>query len=430
LYNYLKKISKKQWFKVSSLSTVAIGVKFFTSLINSKIMAYFLGPSGIAYIENIRNIFTSVDAIGILGTSTGTTNDILQNRNKLPQLYPVFSTSIWFVFCWSLFICSVVAFCLPYFSEFNNFNIVNYYFLVILFALYPLVVLHLLFQSFLNGFEAYSNIIKSNISVGIFSLILNLILIYYLGVRGVLITIIFLPIVLLLYYIYYLKNKLDFKEILKLKYVQPSLLKRYNKFSAILVLSGIFSPLVYLAIRGQIIQQLGWFEAGIWSALTRVSTFYLIIPTTLISYYFLPKILKTTTVNRAFVYARKYLILIIPFFIVLFLILYNTSNFWIKIILTDDFLSMKAYLKFQFLGDFFKVIALIFANYFLAKKKVLIFTVCEIISLASFYFFSNYFIKDHALKGVVMAYLLSITLYLLALSLFFIRQFKKSKSTF
>lgn len=430
MYKSLKKISKKQWFKVSSLSTIAIGVKFFTSLVNSKIMAYFLGPSGIAFIENVRNVFTSIDALATVGITPGVTNDILKTKNSSPYFNSIFSTSFWFVFIWSFLVCMAIMFFLPSLLSLNKFSSISYYFLIGIFSLYPLVILQLIFQAYLNGFELYTNIVRANIITGILSIIINAILIYIFGVPGVLITMILLPIFLVFYYGNILKSKIDVYEVLKPKFFKLQLLKNYYKFSVITLLSGVLGPLIYLLVRNQIVSQLGWFDAGIWSALTRVSSFYLLIPSTLISCYFFPKILKSNSPKRAWVFIKKYLTLVIPLFLVVFVALYFSANFWIKIILTQDFLTMENYLKYQFLGDFFKIVSLIFGYYFVANKKILAFVVCEIISLGSFYLLSNFFIEEYALNGIVISYLVSILLYFLAVIFFFFLELKFSKSTF
>ncbi|NQY05632.1 MAG: hypothetical protein HRT68_05345 [Flavobacteriaceae bacterium] len=83
----------------------------------------------------------------------------------------------------------------------------------------------------------------------------------------------------------------------------------------------------------------------------------------------------------------------------------------IKLLLTEEFIEMENLFKWQLLGDFIKVMAMIIAHQFIAKRMLIYFIVSEILSLALFYFLSNYFIQDYGAEGVVLAHFVRYVIY-------------------
>jgi hypothetical protein len=54
--------------------------------------------------------------------------------------------------------------------------------------------------------------------------------------------------------------------------------------------SSVLGPLVFLAIRNSVIQNLGIGQAGFWETMTRISSYYLMFVSTILTVYFLPKL--------------------------------------------------------------------------------------------------------------------------------------------
>jgi PST family polysaccharide transporter len=72
---------------------------------------------------------------------------------------------------------------------------------------------------------------------------------------------------------------------------------------------------------------------------------------------------------------------------------------------------MERLFKWQLIGDFFKLLALIVAHQFLAKRLVKSFIITELISLILFYILSNYLIQFYETEGVVIAHFIRYLIY-------------------
>ena len=80
-----KKISQNQLFKVTSLSSFSILVRLITGFLSSKVIAYFVGPSGMALMGNLRSFTSLLESVGTLGIQNGVLQNVAKNRDRNAQ---------------------------------------------------------------------------------------------------------------------------------------------------------------------------------------------------------------------------------------------------------------------------------------------------------------------------------------------------------
>lgn len=420
MFNKLKNIQKKQWFKVFALNGFSVGIKFLTGIITSRIVSIYLGASGIALLENIRNLFSFIEAVGVMGIQNAVMQDVISSKYNKIQFQKICTTAFYFVLLWSALLCSIL---ILFFTRLESLFIANsqvIFLLKIIILFYPIIATHLVLQAIINGLELYKKLFTISIITSIISCICNAILIYNFDVLGAIVGIILTPFFLLLGFVLQLNKHIPLSTFFNIKYFDFKRIKGYSSFSKIAVVSGVLLPIVYLSIRNYIVQNLGWEMAGYWSAITRVSSYYFMFVTTLISLYFYPKIAKSTSFKKAQIFILSYLKIILPIFLVLFIFLYFTSFYWIQLLFTKKFLILSNYIFYQFLADFLRIIATIFSYYLLAKKYAYKFIISEFVSLGSFYLATHYLLPLYDLYGVLYAYNISMVCYLFVVFCFYI----------
>ena len=79
---------------------------------------------------------------------------------------------------------------------------------------------------------------------------------------------------------------------------------------------------------------------------------------------------------------------------------------------------MEPLFKWQLLGDFIRLCALVLAYQFLAKKLVKSFVITELISLVLFYVLTKVFIVTYGTEGVVIAHFVRYVIYLIVVIIF------------
>ena len=110
-----------------------------------------------------------------------------------------------------------------------------------------------------------------------------------------------------------------------------------------------------------------------------------------------------------------------PVFALGMILIFVFKNSLIQLLYTDEFIGMSNLFKWQLIGDFVKLIALVIAYQFLAKKQLTYFVLTEVFSIILFYVFSKYFIQIYGTEGVVFAHFVRYVLYFI-LVLFILRK--------
>jgi PST family polysaccharide transporter len=177
--------------------------------------------------------------------------------------------------------------------------------------------------------------------------------------------------------------------------------------------------MVLLAIRKNIILNLGIEQAGFWEAISRISSYYFLFITSLIGIYFLPKLVMAKDNKETKVLFWEYYKGILPLFIVGMVIIYFLRDFIIQILFTKEFLPVSKLFFWQLIGDTFKAASFILGYQFYAKKLTKAFIISELFSLFVLYFSSIYFVSVFSIEGVVIAHAFTYSIYFITLSIYF-----------
>ena len=80
-------------FKITSLNSFSVALKIGIGLITSKILAIFVGPSGMALVGNLRNFLTSLENISTLGFQNGIVKYTAENEKSKTEITNEFQLS-------------------------------------------------------------------------------------------------------------------------------------------------------------------------------------------------------------------------------------------------------------------------------------------------------------------------------------------------
>ena len=199
-------------------------------------------------------------------------------------------------------------------------------------------------------------------------------------------------------------------------------------FSLMSFFSTVLLNYVELDIRVMVTNRLSEVDAGIWTAMTNISKNYMVFSSAIFSLYVLPKFAGIYTKTDFKVELANIYKTLMPLFGVGMLLVYFLRDYVIQIIY-PDFYAMSPLFKWQLLGDFVRLAALVLGYQFLAKKMVRNFIFSEIISLSLFYGFSYYFVEIYGVEGVVIAHFLRYVLYFLLVSYLVFRYFKNNNNS-
>jgi O-antigen/teichoic acid export membrane protein len=102
---------------------------------------------------------------------------------------------------------------------------------------------------------------------------------------------------------------------------------------------------------------------------------------------------------------------IMPVFALGLLAVYLLRPFIVSIVFSNEFKPMEELFGWYLLGDFFKVLSIVIAYQFLAKRMFWHYIITEIFSFSFIYFASIYFIDLYGVKGATIAHFVSYVMY-------------------
>ncbi|MDP5200122.1 O-antigen translocase [Flavobacterium sp. DG2-3] len=407
-------------FKITSLNSLSVALKIGIGLITSKILAVFVGPSGMALVGNLRNFLTSLENISSLGFQNGIVKYTAENEKNKIEIQKIVSTVFISLLFVAFLLSGILFFTASYWNQkiFGN-NIEYLIVFKVLALVLPTYGLSIFLIAVINGLGKFQKVIWINIIGNIIGLLTSIFLILQFKTSGALFAIVIAPALLFFATFYLVQREIQFLQIIKLDSFDIKILKNLSSYSLMALVSSVFGPFVFLAIRNHIIQNLGMEQAGNWESMTRISSYYLMFVSTIVSVYFLPKLSKTQSDLETKNILLQYYKFILPIFGIALTLIYFMRFFIVRLLFTKDFLPVTDLFFWQLLGDIFKVCALILGYQFFAKKKTSAFILTELFSFAVLYFFSLYFIKIYGIEGVVIGYALENFIYLFVLCVYF-----------
>ena len=418
--NIFQKIFQNQVFKVSSLNSLAILARVITGFISSKAIAYFIGPSGMALMGNLRNFTTIIENIGILGLQNGIVKTVANFHNEKEEVTQFVANVFWSLFYVVLALCLVLVLGNSFFGHQIFGNNSNYYYILYFVAFFlPFQVFHLFFIAVINGFSLYKKVTTITIYSTLLGMFISLLLMWKFGVYGALISISVLSFFQFLFSGSYFRKLFSVNEILSRNKIDFQKLKSLLPLGFMALFSATTGAVIYIFIRNLISKTATIEAAGYYEAMLRISGFYMLFVSSLITFYFLPELSKNKNSISERTVTFNYYKTIIPVFLVGLIVLYFSRNLAIQILLNKSFLPVSDLFFWQMIGDFFRAMSLILGIRFYYKKIVKAYFVTEIISFGALFLFSYLLIPKYYANGAVMAYGLTNVFYFIVLCVYF-----------
>ena len=410
--NLITYINKNVLVKVTPLEIVSLFVKLISGILTSKAIAIFIGVEGLALIGNLRNFVSSFQTISIFGLYNGTVKYIAKFKNNTLRLSQTLST----VFYIGYFATILVSFFCYFNAEaINNFifpTYNNYPYVIKIFAIVlPFYALNMFSFSIMNGFSNYKMLIIVNIIGQILGLSITLILIYQNQIEGALISIAIAEALICLITLVSIINRRNLVNLISVRQISLSFFKKMGSYSVMALMSAVLMPLVMLAIRSYIIDNLGYKDAGLWEAMTRISKYYLMFITSLTALYILPRFTELDGVKAFKKEVFNFYKSVMPFFAVFLLLIYFFKHFIVLGVFSYEFKPVEDLFLWQILGDFIKVLSIVIAYQFLAKKMFWHYVITELFLLIILYLTSIYLVDYYGLEGAVIAHFISYLMY-------------------
>jgi O-antigen/teichoic acid export membrane protein len=411
--------------KITSLNSVVVGVRLLISLVVQNLLAQYTGQSGIAKVGQIRNISAMLMSLSSLGVFNGIVKYVAEYKNNQEGLKKLFSTVYVLSTLATLSLSLVLFFCSENLSNWLFFSKSYAYVFQLLAVATPFIAMNRIFNGVINGLSAYKINAKIELIWYFLASLLLVVSLFFYNIQGVLLAIAITPIiqfsVLIFLFGKTLREYIDFKQLS----FQTPLLKTLLGFALMSFVGTVFLNFIEIELRTLISERVSENEAGVWTAMSSISKIYMQFLTIIFPIYVLPYYTEIKTIAGLKKQAIKIYTSLLPLIVLGMLLVYLFKNQIVKIIYTDDFLSMIPLFKWQLLGDFTRFLAVVLAYYFLSKNAFKYFISTELISLILYFFFSKKFITIYGTEGVVLANFVRYVCYLLLVVFSVIHYFRR-----
>lgn len=407
-------------FRVTSLNSLSILLKIGIGLISSKILAIFVGPAGMALMGNLRNFMTSVETVSTLGFQNGIVKYIANHKTDEVGLKKIISTVFYTLMALAVLLSSVLFAFSGYwnallFGPNSGYKVI---FQVLAFTL-PWYIASIFLIAIINGLGKFRTVIYINIVGNIIGLVFSVFMVCHFRTFGALLSIIVPPSLLFFTAFYAINKQIGFFRVVSSGSFDLSVIRNMASYSLMALVSSVCSPLVFLAIRNYVIENVGIEPAGFLEAVNRISSYYLLFVSTILSVYFLPKLAVAPTKKVTRNIFKSYYTVIFPVFIIGLIMVYLLRFVIVNTLFTTAFLPVTSLFFWQLVGDVFKAGSLILGYEFFAKKLTIAFIATEILSLLTMFFLSRYLVGIFQTQGVVMAHAITYFMYWIILAIYF-----------
>ncbi|WP_040251524.1 O-antigen translocase [Psychroserpens mesophilus] len=416
----IKYINTNVLFKVAHLNSATIATKILAGILTSKAIAIFIGVEGMALIGNLRNFLSAIQSFAILGFYNGFVKTVAKCKDDALELSKTISTTYYLGFFSTILMSFLCYYNAELINDFLFSENYNYAYVIRVLALaLPFYALNMFCFGIMNGFSNFKMLLIINIIGQILGLAVTLYLIYIDNIDGALVAAVIAPSLLFLITLVGIINRRNLMTHIKISHVSLNVLRTFAPYAIMALVTAIALPLTSILIRNFIIEELGIKQAGYWEAMNRISDYYLMFIMSILTLYIIPRLSEIDSKKEFRKEVFSFYKSVMPIFGFGLLLIYLLRPFVVSLIFSEEFQPVEQLFLWQLLGDFIKVLAIVIAYQFLAKKMFAQFIIIEIFLVIMLYLTSVYLIEIFGIEGAVMGHFFSYLMHFLIVLLVF-----------
>jgi O-antigen/teichoic acid export membrane protein len=399
--------------KTTLFSGIITIIRVSSGFLANKVIAIYTGTGGIALLGAFSNLISIVQTFANGAINTGVVKYTAEYEGDNDKLKSLFSTS----FKISLYCSGLIGLILLFFGAFIS----NWIFASSLYAnpvktfgiTIILYSLNSLLISILNGKKEIKTYTIVNTLASVLGLFFTLVLVYFYKIEGALYALVLSQsIVLFVSLLFITKMEWFSLDYFKQK-IDIEILKKLSHYSVMAIVTALTVPVSQIVLRNMLISTNGIQSAGLWQGMIRISDGYLMILTTALATYYLPKLSTLHTdkeLKMEILYGYK---IILPIVFLSSLLIYTLRYYIIKLLFTQAFSQMSDLFLYQLVGDFFKMASWVLAYLMLAKSMTKIYILTEIGSALSYVIIGYVSVDYFGIRGISIAFAINYFLYLI-----------------
>ena len=280
--------------KTSALNGVAVLIKTATMFILNKILAIYVGPSGYAAIGQFQNFIQMVTTFAGSAINTAVIKYTAEYHEDETKQRAIWKAAGSLVLIFSFIFTFIILIFQKQLSLYI-FQTAQYQSVFAWFAAFLVLFnLNALFLAILNGKKEILKLVTANIAGSVLSLLVTSVLAVQYHLYGALVALSIYQSIAFFVTLFLCYKANWFKISYLFGRIEPQIAKNFAAFALMALVSAICVPLSQMVIRSYLSQEFGLNYAGYWEAMIRLSAAYLMLVTTTLGVYYLPRLAELT----------------------------------------------------------------------------------------------------------------------------------------
>ena len=397
--------------KTSLLNGIAVVVKVASALVLNKILAVYVGPAGYAVIGQFQNAVSIVVNLAGGVVATGVTKATAQHFDDEAKQHAIWQTAIRFSLGASVIAAIVLLLMGNSLAQWLLHRADMSSVFVWLALTLPAMAANNLLLAIVNGKKEVGIYVMANIIGSLISMLVVGLLAFNFGLYGTLVAFTINPAIVLLATAAIVVRRDWFKAKFLWGRMNRPALRELSGFGLMGLTSALTVPISYMLIRDHLATNLGLTAAGYWQASWKISEIYLMLMTTTLSVYYLPRLAEIRTAPELKTEIIKVYRFVMPIVVAGAVVIFLLRDSIIRTLFTPEFLPMRELFPWQLAGDVIKIGSWILAYILLGRAMVKVFVVTEIAFSILFVLLTWLLVGVFGLLGVAMAYAINYCCY-------------------
>lgn len=406
-------------WRVLSWNAFSVGIQGILGVLTVKVVAAYLGPTGIALTGQLRNFALALKSFSTLGLSNAMVKRFTDFKNQPDLLTELYRHLFWALGILGLLIISIVFL---FSSQLSHWLFDSYewkYVIQILALVLPLGWMHTALTAIWQANERFKTLVFAQMLNAVVLFVAFAWAIFSFGLTGAMWVLACTECFILSSFLLITRPKWSINLSSLLKLPSGALYKNLWKFSFMSLFSVLLIQGTQLLIRQQYMVQFNLETAGFWEASLRLSALYMNFFMAGISMYYLPKLSAISQNHELSEVLKSYLVRLFPLAFVVLLLLYLFRSSVISLVFSSEFLLIREYVIWQFIGDFFKLGSVAMGYQLVVKTELKKYMVVEIAFTVVYLSLSFLWMPHLGVEAALKAYALASVCSFAVLVLYF-----------
>ena len=405
--------SYKQIIKSSGITGLAQGIDIFSRLLRTKLVALWLGASGIGVMGILQSTIELISSFSGLGLGSSAIRSVAVsvangNEQKVGEVITTLRWLVWVTGVFGMAFCFLFAGSLSHWAFGNDDYVIHFQALSATILLSQISVGQ---RAIIQGYRRLKWLAQIQVGVGLVSVLLAIPITYWLRENAIIPLIAITYVVTLGFTFFYARKIPLSKGTLTLDEGKKHSIEMISLgFST--MLSGLFVTAGLYGVRLLVSNQLGIVSAGIYQAGWAFSMLYLQMLFQAMSKDYFPHLSGLVKDHKAMVALcnqQLHIAILVGFPLIIFMICF--ADLLIPLLYSSEFLPAIPLFQWLAFGTLLKLFVWPLAFVLLAKKQSVTYLITEACAGLGGLVFACFLLGDYGLKGVGIAYFLNYVVY-------------------